>query len=202
MRRERAENRALAANPRPMSLPHSPVAAHHPANQAGSHAAIAHRPEHEGQAAGRPAGAADRPEFQRQAGQHPGGEAMRRPEGGAEAQRRMPAGANETARNPRESGATGCRGQPRTAATRNEPQTGGWPIPAASGGRKRTRTSSGVIGDIADISDILGVGSGGVKGARREPIVGPSGSHRSSEDGGNGAGSRRGIRFSVSLSGA
>ncbi len=90
--RERAENRALAAHPRPMSLPHSPVAAHHPANQAGSRAAVAHRPEQEGRAGTHPgAGAAHRPEYQRQAGQHPGGEAMRRPAGAAEAQRRTPA---------------------------------------------------------------------------------------------------------------
>jgi hypothetical protein len=117
--RERAENRALAAHPRPMALPHSPVGAHHAPNQAGSHAAVAHRPEHEGQAGNHPGAAgAHRPEYQRQAGQHPGGEAMRRPAGAAEAQRRMPGGANanEAARNAANRarpGAEGNRAEPR-----------------------------------------------------------------------------------------
>jgi hypothetical protein len=123
--RERAENRALAAHPRPMSLPHSPVAAHHPDHPAGSRAAIAHRPEHEGQAGTHPgaaAGAAHRPEVQRQGIPHPGGEAMRRP-AGAEAQRRMPPGAgfNEAARNSANRvrpGMEANRPQPRPEAAR------------------------------------------------------------------------------------
>jgi hypothetical protein len=100
--RERAAGGAAAARPRPMNLPHSPIAARPAPHPAGSQAQVAHRPE-EGRTAATRSGAAGRSELSRQPSraQTPG-RGTRPGQGGAEASRPQsrPATSRPAAREP------------------------------------------------------------------------------------------------------